>query len=179
MKMEFKQVFRNKWREGLRRELLVVNILNILLPADFKAVLTGIGGSAEFIDESHSNPLNAFDITIFDKTMRAVAFIDVTGVRSQHDYEKKKGLCVGAWKLWKAERYNVTERTWFIHVLDEKISLRFINYNRLRKLGSISSLNEAYGVTGQFYCCDSHYWLSFKEFRKWLTGMMNENNTCG
>ena len=166
---QLKHVFADRWRYGVKRELLVLNILNILLPRGFVAILTGIGsGSNIYVEASYDNPLNAFDIVVFNEEYEPVAFIDVTGVRDARSYDKGKGLCVGSWKLYKSEKYGIQDRTWFIHVLDDRVSLRFINYNMMKKHGKLHRLHEGYGVEGQFHCCDSKYWVSPKEFIKWL-----------
>jgi len=168
--MRLKKAFSRKWRFGVRRELLVYNIVNMYLPRDFIALLTGIGsGVAEYIEESYSNPLNAFDITVFDYELKPVAFLEITGIRSTSDYDRGKGLCIGSWKVWKAEKFGVQDKTWYIHVLDDRISLRFIPYHTLKKYAVFHTLNEGYGVKGEFYCCDQSRWGSIKDFLRWLS----------
>ncbi len=166
---QLKHVFADRWRYGVKRELLVWNILNLFLPDDYIVLFTGVGsGASDYVDESYSNPLNAFDSTIFDKEYRPVAFIEITGVNSVRDYDKGKGLCIGAWKVWKAEKYGVQDKVWYIHVITTKQSIRVINYARLKKHAKFQRLNEGYGWHGTFYCLDSKYWGSLEVLIRWL-----------
>ena len=162
-----KQRFRHRWPSGVRRELIVLNILNILLPRGFRAVFTGVGsGIARYVNENYDNPLNAFDITVFNEQYEPMAFIEVTGVDRSQDMQKKKGLCIGSWKVFKAEKFNVQDMVWYVHVVTDRVSLRFINYNMLKKHSTFTKLE---GLPGTYYCCNQSRWGSIKDFLRWLS----------
>jgi len=167
---KLKQVFADRWKKGVKRELLVWNIINLYLPEDYIALFTGIGsGSGEYVNGNYDNPLNAFDIVVFDKRLWIpVAFIEITGVERASDMAKHKGLCIGAWKIYKAEKFKVTDRVWYIHVLTSKASIRVINHYKLKKKAKFTVLHEGYGLYGKFYCLDSKYWDDIDTFLKWL-----------
>ena len=67
--------------------------------------------------------------------MKPVAYVDVTGVGSSHGLQAGKGLCVGLWKLWKAERLGVKDRAWFVHVEDDGPRLRWQQLSILEEQG--------------------------------------------
>ncbi len=172
MTITLKKRYRRKWRVSLRRELLTYNILNILLePYDFMIVFSGIGsGTADYVDESYSNPVNAFDFIVLNENGEVVAYLDVTGYS---DYREAKGdtkPCILLPKLWKAEEFNITDKVWFIHFVDSRISLRFIRATALRKYldQNKAELRKLLHGERPYICIDQKYWQEPKDFIRWL-----------
>jgi len=164
----------SKWRDGVIREWYVKQLLDLIfwdrrLP--YRVLWTGIGsGSAEYVLENYDSPLNAFDLVIVDDNMRILAFLEVTGTK---DLCRGEELCIGAWKLFKAERFNVQDRVWYIHVLSNKFPIRVINYYRLRKISRFRQLYETSNVKGSFYCSETRKWSPIDSLIKWLRARAN------
>ncbi len=165
----YKREFRYKWRDGVIREWIVKQLFDLIflqknLP--YMVLWTGIGsGNAEYVAENYDSPLNAFDLVIVDENMKILAYIEVTGTR---DLCRGEELCIGAWKVFKAERFNVQDKTWYIHVLSSKIPIRVISYHRLKKISSFRQLQETSLVHGKFYCSKVTKWGSITDLTRWL-----------
>ncbi len=165
----YKREFRYKWRDGVIREWIVKQLLDLIfmqknLP--YRVLWTGVGaGNAEYVEENYDSPLNAFDLVIVDENMKIMAYLEITGTK---DLEKGEELCIGAWKIFKAERFNVQDKVWYIHVLSSKIPIRVINYHRLRKIASFRQLHETSLVCGKFYCSKTSKWGSINDLIRWL-----------
>ena len=164
-----KQRYASRWSDAARRELLVLSVLNIYLPEGFRAVPTGLGSlSDEYIPRSYSSVMDAFDIVVLRGDGRIAAYLDVTGVRTASTMQPGKGLCVGLWKIWKAEKYNVKEKTWIVHVLEDHASLRFISLPYLEQHGRETRL---YRDEHPLLCLETRKWKTLRQFLAWLTGV--------
>lgn len=166
--MTLKQRYAEKWRVGAWRELLVYNILNILLdPYGFTVVFTGIGsGSADFIDKSYDNPVNAFDFVVLAPDGRLAGFIDVTGYRDYSSGKTDTKPCILLPKIWKAERFSVLDRLWFIHVVDSRISLRFIRALYVKHLldHGMAEKRRLYSDENWYVCIPQEKWAEPRRF---------------
>ncbi|ALL00129.1 Viral/Archaeal nuclease [Pyrodictium delaneyi] len=166
---QLKARYQQKWRIAARRELAVLNLLNILLPDGYVAIAAGLGtGTTDFIDRSYGSPLDAFDLVVL-RGMDAVAFIDVTGFWSEQAARTVNGgkeLCVGAWKLWKAQRFGLLDRAWIVHVADKRVSLRWLPLAALEAEKHMARL-----VHGErpYYCLPQQKWRDTSAFIRWLT----------
>jgi len=170
-----KQRYSAKWRLAARRELAVLNLLNILLPEGYVAVAAGLGtGTTDYLDASYGSPLDAFDIVVL-RNGEITAYIDVTGFWSESKAKtinSGKELCVGAWKLWKAQRFGIVDRAWIVHVADKRVSLRWLPLTVLEAEKHIARL-----VHGErpYYCLPQQKWKDTSAFIRWLTGVASSN----
>ncbi len=166
---QLKHEFRYKWRDGVIREWIVKQLLDLIFlqkKLPYRILWTGVGaGNAEHVDENYDSPLNAFDLVIVDEDMKIKAFLEVTGT---NDLCKGEELCIGVWKVFKAERFNVQDKVWYIHVLSSKIPIRVISYARLKKISSFRVLQETSLVHGKFYCSPVNKWGSISDLIRWL-----------
>ncbi len=165
----YKHEFRYKWRDGVIREWIVKQLLDLVFlqhSLPYHVLWTGVGaGNAEYVDENYDSPLNAFDLVIVNENMKILAYLEITGT---NDLARGEELCIGAWKVFKAERFNVQDKVWYIHVLSGKIPIRVINYRRLKKAAVFRSLRETTSVAGNFYCSPVMKWGSIKDLIRWL-----------
>jgi len=170
-----KNLYDGRWDESVQREFFVWNELNGMLnPYGFIVLFTGVGsGAAVYLPDNYSNPLNAFDFTVFDRRWRPVAFIEVTGLRKKKYMIKGKGRCVGAWKVWKAERFNVTGKVWYVHVIDEQDESRYITYRDIKKYGRLTTLPEGPGYEGTYYCCTKG-WKKKDALKEWILARVSK-----
>ena len=171
--MSLKVSYRGKWGVGVRRELLLLNILNILLPSGFKALATGLGtGTSDYIDGNYTNPLDAFDIVVYKQTdngLEPAAYIDVTGFREEKAAKKQDGralLCIGSWKLFKAQEFGLESRAWAVHIADKRVSLRWIQFSKLSR----SNPERIRLIQGEniYYCLPQEKWHDTSTFLNWL-----------
>ncbi len=176
---ELKQRYQARWRLAADRERLVLFLLNqyYKLPRlGFLAALTGLGsGLSDYIPRSYASLEEAFDITVYRVSdWKPVAFVDVTGVRSPHDHVRGLGLCVGKWKVWKAEKYGVLDRVWMAHVDDEGPRVRWASLAYLAEAGE-----ERRMVDGErpYICLDSRKWRPTRTFIEWLVGAAGNADT--
>ena len=171
MTVDLKQRYRFKWRVSARRELLVLWLLNHYyeLPRHgLLASLTGLGaGSNELIPRFYNTPEEAFDITVYRVAdWKPVAYIDVTGISSPRDLQPGKGLCVGIWKAWKAEKLGLEKsRVWFVHVEDDGPRLRWINLEYLERNAERHRLRSD---EKPLLCLASQKWRTTQQFIRWL-----------
>ena len=163
-----KRRYSSKWRVSARRELAVLNLLNILLPDGFVAIAAGLGtGTTDYLDRSYGSPLDAFDIVVL-RGGEVVAYIDVTGFWSERQAKtinNGKELCVGAWKLWKAQRFGILDKAWIVHVADKRVSLRWLPLAALE--GNRHTARLVHGER-PYYCLPQQQWRDTSAFTKWL-----------
>ncbi len=115
---ELKQRYMQQWIKSNAREHFVLLYLKTFLGREFKPVLTGLGaGSSEYVGRAYRGLLEAFDITIFFNDL-PLAFVEVTGLDMDKKPLEKLGYCVGIWKIDKAYRHRVADRTWIAYVLE-------------------------------------------------------------
>ncbi len=168
--------YQSKWRLAARRELAVLNLLNILLPDGYVAIAAGLGtGTTDLIDRSYGSPLDAFDLVVL-RGMDVVAYVDVTGFwdeRQARSVNGGKELCVGAWKLWKARKFGVVDRAWIVHVADKRVSLRWLPLAALDAEKHVARL-----VPGErpYYCLPQQKWRDTGSFLKWLLAIKVANS---
>ncbi len=171
--MSLKTSYKPKWPLAAKRELLIINILNILLPPGYKALATGLGtGTSDYIDANYSNPLDAFDIVVYKQTekgLEPVAYIDVTGFREEKAAKKHNGkalLCVGSWKLWKAREFGLVEKAWAVHIADKRVSLRWLQMREI----SEANPERIRLVDGEniYYCLPQEKWHDTSRLLTWL-----------
>ncbi len=171
MKVDLKQRYRLLWPRSLIREIVVANVLSALLPPGYRVLIVGLGaGLADEVEGWHRGLEDAFDLVVArveDRGPRPLAFIDVTGVHSDEEMVKTvdegRGLCIGVWKLWKAEKYGVLDRTWFCHVTASRVALRWLPAPKAQ--GRRVSL-----VKGEkpYICIPARDWLDTRAFIRWL-----------
>ena len=166
-----KKRYSSKWRLAARREQLVVWLLNryYMLPSmGYVAILSGLGsGTADYLPRSYSSAEEAFDIIVAStRTWKPVAFIDATGVASPQELQEHKGLCVGLWKLWKAEKHGLEKhRVWIVHVEDDGPRLRWQQLSILEEQGTKHKLRRD---ERPLLCLDPRKWKPTQAFIKWL-----------
>jgi len=175
---QLKRRYQSKWRLAARRELLVVWLLNRFyeLPRlGYVALLSGLGsGTSDYIPRSYRDTEDAYDIVVYRAgDWRPVAYIDATGVSSPAELQAKKGLCVGVWKLWKAEKLGVEKhRVWIVHVEDDGPRLRWQQLSVLEQQGAKHRLRSD---ERPLLCLPSQKWKPTRAFLRWLTGVAASN----
>ena len=108
------------------------------------------------------------------ETGKPAAFIDVTGFESEQKTRDVGGkqLCILEPKIWKAEKFNVLERAWAVHVADVRISLRFIPLAYIKQHGRRTKLLRD---ERPYLCLSQQAWRTMRDFIRWLTGVAASN----
>jgi hypothetical protein len=169
---ELKERYRGEWPDSVRREYLVLAMLNIFLPRRFRARLTGVGaGSTEYVEDRYRDPYTAFDITVYNNG-RPIAWVDVTGVVSSEKMREHhcNGRCVGSWKMRKAREFRVVDRLWFAFVVDDNLAVYWLPAEWLDQMIEAPFVAKCHLRKRErlAYCLDSHYWKRFRHFKNWL-----------
>jgi len=142
-----KHRYSGKWLYANAREYYILSLVNLALPAIIKklmertrlgtlktylakarveARLTGLGaGSTEYLDRTYSGLEEAFDITVYVDG-DPCCWVDATGVELVDDLKEGLGYCAATWKLRKAKKYEVLDRTWFAFVINETGTAKFL-----------------------------------------------------
>ena len=170
------------WVLASAREYFILSLLNNKLPRLFKdhlsyAKLTGFGsGIPKLLEGSYEGLNDAFDITIYIDDIPC-CFVEVTGVSSARDLRDDcevghNYLCVGSWKLKKAIKHDVLKRTWFVFVMMEQKTARFLYANYLHTLvtGEYPGLKVAVLKRKErvSYCLPRERWLQPQKFFSWI-----------
>ncbi len=164
---ELKQRYNADWVKSNARERFVLLYLKVYLPPVFEPRLTGLGaGSSEYIPRSYRGAGEAFDITIYFNGL-PVAYVEVTGL----DYDKrpKKGLgyCVGEWKIDKAYKHRLQDRTWVAYVLETQSRILWAPITKF--LTSLAKLGKLYEDERPHRCLPIQKWHPFYK-PDWKTG---------
>ena len=169
---KLKERYASKWAVAATREFFVFNLLNLLTTRiGCFTMFTGVGsGLADIIPWNYSNPVNAFDFTIVCKG-KVTAFIDVTGYSDYSRGLEDTKPCILYRKIEKAELLEIPlEKVWFIHFVDSRISMRFINARLVNELLSSGKAEKRklYSDENWYVCIDQKRWLEPRNFIKWL-----------
>ena len=168
-----KERYRSKWTKSTRREYLVLWVLNHFyeLPSrGFIAAITGLGAGVDYyLPSSWRSIEDAYDITVYEiKSRNIAALVDATGVSSPRELQPNKGLCVGAWKIWKAERLKLNKhKIWIVHIEDDGPRLRWIQLSVIENSGEEHRLKHD---ENPYLCLQAQKWKPTKHFINWLIG---------
>ena len=168
-----KRRYMGKWARANAREHLVAHALIAYLPEAFEVRLTGLGaGRTDYIERSYASLEEAFDITVYYNGKPA-AFLNVTGVADSTSARLAKcnGRCVGSWKLAKASKLGVTNRTWIAWVNDESASMYFLPLAWLEHYREAPFVAKCrfYEDERVVYCVPPQYRKRLRHFLAWLT----------
>ena len=171
--MSLKTSYKPKWLLAARRELALINLLNVLLPEDYVAIATGLGtGTSYYYNDDYGSPIDAFDIVIYKKTPRgleSVAFVDATGFWEERMAKKINGkamLCVLKRKIDKAVEFGILDSAWAVHIADKRVSLRWLKLEALQA----PKVERVRLVEGEniYYCLPQEKWKDTSTFISWL-----------
>ena len=158
--------------DGVRRELFVLNWLNIMLPSEYMAVFTGVGaGDSSYTPGTYTGVLDKWDIAVYHRpTMSVRAFIDVTGYSDPRRARVDSQRCVLSVKLKVATVQGVLDRLWFAHFTDTKHLLLMMKADRLQQLveNGTAERRWLYSDENPVYCLPSRYWVEPYKFLEWL-----------
>jgi hypothetical protein len=198
--LKMKERYRGEWSVANARELYVLSLVNLALPvvierlksrtgdtkvrvyldkARIYAKLTGLGaGTSEFISRSYSGIMEAFDITVLVDD-EPCCWVDATGVASVDELKPGLGYCAATWKLQKAKKYRVLDRTWFAFVINETGTVKFLRAGWLAYQLEAESprvwLAKLYQDENMIACANPRNWLSREKFIKQLETRLKQH----
>ena len=192
-RVDYKRRYSNHWIYSNARELYVLSLINLKLHSIIEGVkrrtrsslvrvflektpvraeLVGLGaGSTEYIPEYYHGLRDAFDIAILVGS-EPCCWIDPTGVVFPEDLKPGLGYCVGTWKLEKAAKYKVVDRTWFAFVVNDRGTARFIKaswlYNQVQAESPRVTIAKLWEDERPVVCTSPKNWTGKDRFYKQL-----------